>query len=85
MENNNGNQLVNPHYVDYGPDDRGYTHYGLTKREYFAGLAMQGIISNYFHQSQMSKGMNQAFANDAVALADALLTSLSRATDNTVK
>ncbi|WWW34561.1 hypothetical protein V8017_16260 [Stenotrophomonas rhizophila] len=46
---------------------------GLTKREYFAGLAMQGIISD---------GWDKAFRGEAaklsVSYADALLTELER-------
>ncbi len=56
--------------------DRGID-FGLTIRQHYAGLAMQGIVSNFFHQSEMGKGMNEAFAKDAVALADALIEALN--------
>lgn len=51
---------------------------GLTIRQHFAGLAMQGIVANYFHQCLMPFGMNDAFAKDAVALADALIAELNK-------
>jgi hypothetical protein len=45
--------------------------YGLTKREYFAGLAMQGILS-YDGQG----GSSELYAKNAVQFADALLEEL---------
>ena len=48
-------------------------HIGLTKREYFAGLAMQGILCE--------KGLNiisVPLAREAVNYADALLEELSK-------
>ncbi len=44
---------------------------GLTKREHFAGLAMQGILSHSF-----GRGRKQELAVEAVACADALLKEL---------
>lgn len=48
-------------------------YYGLTKREYFAGLAMQGMLA---------KGVDTVLikpvAIDAVRYADALLAELER-------
>lgn len=54
----------------------GYPHVGLTKREYFAGLAMQGLLSN----SSVIKDNNGKLDNygkAAVELADALLEALN--------
>jgi len=49
---------------------------GLTKREYFAGLAMQGILA-YGHDADSN--MDPAFtARDAVGFADALLAELEK-------
>jgi hypothetical protein len=50
---------------------------GLTKREYFAGLAMQGVLS---HNSKYSPTPNQAadIAMYAVKIADALLEELDK-------
>jgi hypothetical protein len=49
-----------------------HTNSGLTKREYFASMAMQGIIAehNYFTHDHV--------AVNAVAYADALLDELSK-------
>ena len=50
---------------------------GLTKREYFAGLAMQGVLS---HNSKYSPTPNQAadIAMYAVQIADGLLKELNK-------
>lgn len=45
---------------------------GLTKREYFAGLALQGCIISG------STGRLSDYANDAVNLADALIEALNK-------
>lgn len=42
---------------------------GLTKREHFAGLAMQGILA---------RGNSHCVASEAVACADALLAELAK-------
>jgi len=49
------------------------THLGLTKREYFAGLAMQGLASSAAEYSRFYE-----MAKDALAMADALLAELER-------
>lgn len=46
---------------------------GLTKREYFAALAMQGLLSSETHYPD-----RQANAKRAVEFADALLTELEK-------
>lgn len=49
---------------------------GLTKREYFAGLAMQGII-----QTNPEKNRYNSFkqlAEDSIQMADALLAELEK-------
>lgn len=53
------------------------THGGLTKREYFAGLAMQGLLAN------LTDLRNQGFKYDdieefAVIRADALIAELEK-------
>ncbi len=45
-------------------------HFGLTKREYFAGLAMQGILAD----GETSK--IPSIAKAAIIIADELLTQL---------
>lgn len=47
------------------------THLGLTKREYFAGLAMQSLGASADEYSRFYE-----MAADAVAMADALLAEL---------
>jgi len=45
---------------------------GLTKREYFAGLAMQGLCSN----SEWAEITKETIAKEAVKLSDRLLKEL---------
>jgi alcohol dehydrogenase YqhD (iron-dependent ADH family) len=61
-----------------------YTQYGLTKREYFAGLAMQGILA---HESFYDRMCNETgentiadrLATASVKMADKLLAELDKA------
>lgn len=46
---------------------------GLSKREYFAAAALNGLLSD-----PDARGTEQAYARDAVALADALLAALAK-------
>lgn len=75
---------------DYRParpreeNDMTYIHVngGLTKREYFAAMAMQGFISNS-ELIKITKGtesvanLYESFACDAVSQADALIEALN--------
>ncbi len=51
-----------------------YSFEGLTKREYFAGLAMQGMLSN-----PATYGDREIMMIEAVKNADALLLELDKA------
>lgn len=53
---------------------------GLTKREYFAGLAMQSIIASKHEEIKWwsDECKQQSFAVSAVAYADALLAELEK-------
>jgi hypothetical protein len=51
---------------------------GLTKREYFAGLAMQGIIGNSKVIYAMTSAAKTETARFAVELADALIEELNK-------
>jgi hypothetical protein len=51
-------------------DEHTHTDGGLTKREYFAGLAMQGMAR--------IEGNVEDIAHDAVKIADALLAELRK-------
>jgi len=44
---------------------------GMTKRELFAAMAMQGLVGN-----TTISGSAKAYARDAIAIADALLAAL---------
>jgi len=51
----------------------GYSNWvGLTKREHFAGLAMQALVSTEI------TGKASAFAEDSILMADALLAELDK-------
>ena len=68
----NGNEPINPEMGSIGDEDRGgkgiyYNHRGLTKREYFAAAALQGLIVKGY----------EAAARDAVRYADALIDALN--------
>lgn len=66
------------------------THtYGLTKREYFAGLAMQGLSSIPLDENKILPMLKeaeitlaQACAIDAVEYADALIEALNQEQEN---
>ena len=50
---------------------------GLTKREYFAGLAMQGLISSCdWNFTTFNKDLIEATSKNAIDLADELLKQL---------
>ena len=62
---------------EYKNQDGTTYKYGLNKREYFAGLAMQGLLA----RSDYKNGHEQIPINlsvDAVRFADELLTQLSK-------
>ena len=50
-----------------------YSSFGLTKREYFASMAMQGILADPDNQ-----GYAEGIAKDAVKMADELITQLNQ-------
>jgi hypothetical protein len=62
----NGKQPITP--INY---DAAYSSEGLTKREYFAVLAMQGMLSN-----PATYGDREIMMIEAVKNADALLAEL---------
>lgn len=55
-----------------------YPTYGLTKREYFAAMAMQGMLANTTTQYL-------TLPSYAVQMADALIEQLNQKTDDTNK
>ncbi len=74
MEKTKG-QLNGEQRIDSMLDPNGsFTQYGLTKREYFAGLAMQGMFSQHGFLLKNTKELTEI----AVKCADALLETLSK-------
>jgi hypothetical protein len=61
-------------YPFYATDNEGRTvqNEGLTKREYFAGLAMQGMCAQFGH------GKPEDYAKRAIEYADELLKQLAK-------
>lgn len=53
-----------------------YSSFGLTKREYFAAMAMQGILAD--RDNQGYSGNILAIAHDAVKMADELIAQLNQ-------
>lgn len=52
-------------------------HSGLTKREYFAAMALQGLLANPDTHDPQSALMNEEFlAMTAIRIANALITAL---------
>lgn len=71
----NGQHSANPIVADFD-----VLQEGLTKREYFAGLAMQNIINRYnpWEDGDFDSSEYEICAENAVGLADALLKELSK-------
>jgi len=53
-------------------------HMGLSKREYFAGLAMQGICANleHIHNTYENTPEHELIVNKSLRIADELLKQL---------
>lgn len=78
----NGNTPINAVFDEFGHitgescSETGHADfYGLTKREYFAGLAMQGLIARTANMSMPDFGK---VADYSAAMADALLAELEK-------
>ena len=56
------------------PSDRGFCYKGLTKREYFAAMALQGLCA----KTSYSRPDCDEVALEAVIIADALLKELEK-------
>ncbi len=71
-----GNESMNPYFFN-GQDVNGESHIdcgrGLTKREYFAAMAMQGLANNFNIHSE-----SEDCAVTAVRFADALIEALNK-------
>jgi hypothetical protein len=72
----NGKQNVYPITIE---DNGNYsiTHLGLTKREYFAGLAMQGLMTSQDQNGSWRHDIKTC-AEISVQMADAILAELEK-------
>ena len=86
----NGNDAAHPTLEQNG-NERWNTEYGLTKREHFAAIAMQGILcqlrsdiqtaklqAEYYAKSYPDKTMFEAVAIESTLMADALISQLNQ-------
>ena len=72
----NADKPINP-VLTQSPSLQNDTSLGLTKREYFAGLAMQGLISSCdWNFTTFNKDLIEATSKNAIDLADELLKLL---------
>ena len=70
----NGDKPINP-LLDLNEDKSGL--WGLTKREYFAGLAMQGLLMNFMQHGHYGNSVHDPMvAEMAIICADELLKQL---------
>lgn len=63
--------------VEYGSGPREHQHTGLTKREYFATAALQGITANPNFFGSLFQQNPLAASDFAVECADAIIARLS--------
>jgi hypothetical protein len=72
----NGKQGAFPKRADGSPQT------GLTKREYFAGLAMQGLLTRFKQEGKAETCLtifeNKRIASESVIMADNILEALDR-------
>lgn len=69
----NGKQNVYPITIEDNGNPS-VTHLGLTKREYFSGLAMQGMMAN----QGLNSYENNTIAEWSIEMADELLAKLDK-------
>jgi hypothetical protein len=67
------NSLLNPTILNF-PDGSSNVNIGLTKREYFAAMAMQGISANGISNGKLF----ETIAEWSVKQADALIEALNK-------
>lgn len=73
----NGGDLVNP--------TPGMGHNGLTKKEHFAAMALQSLLSIYNYEDGISRNVQNTehMACLAVKASDLLITELNKPSDET--
>ena len=75
---NNADMPAMPNSIEVIPDTAPLKWpHGLTKREHFAGLAMQGLLAGGYCIDDPKNRLNDV-PSEAVALADALLKELEK-------
>ena len=76
----NANESAYPE-VNHDNPQFSYPTYGLTKREYFAAMAMQGMLANSIDNQQGMEPFwhmgNIRLAESSVLMADALINALN--------
>lgn len=60
-------------YVHAMCDDNGFTQYGITLRDHFAGLAMQAMLSNKSMYDAITPNGWDNLSNESYLVADAML------------
>jgi len=78
MENINGNDPIMPTEELLIDGEIGNLKGGLTKREYFAAMAMQGLLCNYQVHEDYVNNKYPYVADKAVAMADHLIQELNK-------
>jgi len=68
----NPNEIIVPHEVKNQQGDTIFISHGLTKREYFAAMTMQGFLAD------SRNGKPEEFAHWSVIMADALIEALNK-------
>lgn len=77
MPTENKNMPAFPMEKAFNQSESGFTQkFGLTKREWFAGMAMQGICANQSSVDNNSNTSHEWAATKAVAIADEILKQL---------
>lgn len=77
METINGARPINPIITENAKSELICVEIGLTKREYFAGVALQGILSNRWSMEFGNYNEEQK-AEKAIRQADELLKQLEK-------
>lgn len=81
METINGARPINPIITENAKSELICEEIGLTKREYFAGLAMQGLLSNSYSNGfsqPLSEYDSKSIAKFSIEYADELLKQLEK-------
>lgn len=87
MTNGNDTAFI----ADYQTGTEGMKHYPLTKREYFAAMALQGILNSiphkladmkplleYYEKEYPNQTIFECVANESSQMADALINALNQ-------